>query len=77
MTCAAPARWRRAIDLAFEHFAHFGRDDDIIDLLAEAIERTEAPSVLATDSPSCAPRTVDGSSSDHAADDPGTVDPCR
>ena len=28
----------RAIDLAFEHFAHFGRDDEIIDLLAQAIE---------------------------------------
>lgn len=28
----------RAIDLAFEHFAHFGRDDEIIDLLADAIE---------------------------------------
>jgi hypothetical protein len=27
-----------AIDLAFEHFAHFGRDDEIIDLLARAIE---------------------------------------
>jgi hypothetical protein len=28
----------RAIDLAFEHFAHFGRDDEIVDLLAGAIE---------------------------------------
>ena len=28
----------RAIDLAFEHFAHFGRDDEIIDLLARAID---------------------------------------
>jgi len=28
----------RAIDLAFEHFAHFGRDDEIIDLLAQAID---------------------------------------
>jgi hypothetical protein len=33
----------RAIDLAFEHFAHFGRDDDIVGLLADAIERSEAP----------------------------------
>jgi hypothetical protein len=33
----------RAIDLAFEHFAHFGRDDDIIALLAGAVERAEAP----------------------------------
>lgn len=32
----------RAIDLAFEHFAHFGRDDDIIDLIAEAVDRLEA-----------------------------------
>ena len=28
----------RAIDLAFEHFAHFGRDDEILALLARAIE---------------------------------------
>ena len=28
----------RAIDLAFEHFAHFGRDDEIIDLLDRAME---------------------------------------
>ncbi len=28
----------RAIDLAFEHFAHFGRDDQIVDLLARAVE---------------------------------------
>lgn len=28
----------RAVDLAFEHFAHFGPDDEIIDLLARAIE---------------------------------------
>jgi len=28
----------RAIDLAFEHFAYFGRDDEIIDLLARAID---------------------------------------
>ena len=33
----------RAIDLAFEHFADFGRDDDIVDLLADALERTDAP----------------------------------
>ena len=32
----------RAIDLAFEHFAHFGRDLEIIDLLAQAIEDTDA-----------------------------------
>jgi len=33
----------RAIDLAFEHFAYFGRDDEIIDLLAGAIEHVDAP----------------------------------
>jgi hypothetical protein len=33
----------RAIDLAFEHFADFGRDDDIVALLADAIELTAAP----------------------------------
>jgi hypothetical protein len=29
-------------DLAFEHFADFGRDDDILRLLADAIEHTAA-----------------------------------
>jgi hypothetical protein len=33
----------RAIDLAFEHFADFGRDDEILRLLADAIEHTAAP----------------------------------
>jgi hypothetical protein len=32
----------RAVDLAFEHFAYFGRDGDIVDLLAEAIEHSGA-----------------------------------
>jgi hypothetical protein len=31
----------RAIDLAFEHFAHFGCDGEIIDLLAQAMEDTD------------------------------------
>jgi hypothetical protein len=31
----------RAIDLAFEHFVYFGRDDEIIGLLADAIEQTD------------------------------------
>ena len=35
--CRAGAA-NRAIDLAFEHFAQFGRDDDILDLLAAALE---------------------------------------
>jgi hypothetical protein len=33
----------RAIDLAFEHFADFGRDDDLLRLLVDAIEHTAAP----------------------------------
>jgi hypothetical protein len=33
----------RAIDLAFEHFADFGPSDEIVRLLAHAIERTAAP----------------------------------
>ena len=32
----------RAVDLAFEHFAQFGRDDDVVDLLADAVEHAEA-----------------------------------
>jgi hypothetical protein len=35
--CSA-GRVGRAIDLAFEHFAQFGRDDEIIDLLARSVE---------------------------------------
>ncbi|MDQ1424591.1 MAG: hypothetical protein QOD72_2089 [Acidimicrobiaceae bacterium] len=33
----------RAIDLTFEHFACFGRDDTIIEMLADAIEHMQAP----------------------------------
>ncbi|MEP7045872.1 MAG: hypothetical protein ABI949_04285 [Ilumatobacteraceae bacterium] len=32
----------RAIDLAFEHFVHFGRDDEVIGLLACAIDHSDA-----------------------------------
>ena len=32
----------RAVDLAFEHFALFGWDDEIVDLLADAIDHGEA-----------------------------------
>jgi hypothetical protein len=28
----------RAIDLAFEHFSHFGRDDEILEMLTHAME---------------------------------------
>jgi hypothetical protein len=31
----------RALDLAFAHFADFGRNDDIVALLAEIVGRTE------------------------------------
>ena len=30
----------RAVDLAFEHFAAFGRDDQVVGLLAAAVEET-------------------------------------
>ena len=33
----------RAVDLAFEHFAQFGRDDDVVRLLADATGRDDAP----------------------------------
>jgi hypothetical protein len=33
----------RAIDLAFAHFADFGRDDEVAVMLAAAIERCDAP----------------------------------
>ena len=33
----------RAIDLAFEHFADFGRDDAIVTLLAEALDGAVVP----------------------------------
>ena len=32
----------RAIDLAFEHLAAFGRNEEVIELLAAAIERCDA-----------------------------------
>ena len=50
----------RAIDLAFEHFAQFGRDDEIIDLLAGPSRRGVSLGVPAGDSPSCAHRPIDG-----------------
>jgi hypothetical protein len=31
-----------AVDLAFDHFVYFGRDDEIVGLLAEAIEQTSS-----------------------------------
>jgi hypothetical protein len=43
--CAAGAV-ARAIDLAFEHFAEFGRDDAVVGLIAASVEqRAVSPSV--------------------------------
>jgi hypothetical protein len=36
----------RAIDLAIQHFVEFGPDDVILALLADALDRIEAPSTL-------------------------------
>ncbi len=36
----------RAIDLAFEHFAHFGPDDEVVRLLASAAEQADVPQRL-------------------------------
>jgi len=36
----------RAVDLAFEHFAVFGCDPDILGRLADAIERCGSPEVV-------------------------------
>jgi hypothetical protein len=33
----------RAVDLAFHHFADFGRDDDVVRRLAAAIDRAAGP----------------------------------
>jgi len=32
----------RAVDLAFAHFADFGPDEGLLDLLADAVDRTPA-----------------------------------
>ena len=36
----------RAVDLAFEHFAAFGRDDEVVSLLADTIEDVDAASEI-------------------------------
>ncbi len=36
----------RAVDLAFEHFADFGRNDEVLDLIAAAIARTPVPAAV-------------------------------
>jgi hypothetical protein len=38
----------RAIDLAFAHFADFGRDDEVVRMLAVAIDATGDAEELAT-----------------------------
>lgn len=34
---------RRAVDLAFEHFADFGRSEEVLGFIGAAIERTPVP----------------------------------
>ena len=41
--CRSSATLARAIDLAFQHFAEFGRDDEIVHLLAEAVLSIDTP----------------------------------
>lgn len=36
----------RAIDLAFEHFADFGLTEDLIAVITDALERTDAPTAV-------------------------------
>jgi hypothetical protein len=36
----------RAVDLAFLHFADFGRDEAVVDLLAAALEKTPVAPVV-------------------------------
>jgi hypothetical protein len=36
----------RAVDLAFAHFADYGRDEELLVLLAAALERTAASAAL-------------------------------
>ena len=43
--CAA-GQVGRAVDLAFEHFATFGRDDHIIDVLTAAVDPNAAGAAL-------------------------------
>jgi hypothetical protein len=34
------------VDLAYLHFADFGRDDDVLDLIAAAMVRAPVPAVV-------------------------------
>jgi hypothetical protein len=38
----AEGRVGRAVDLAFEHFARFGSDDDVLAMLLDAVDHDEA-----------------------------------
>jgi len=59
----------RAVDLAFEHFATFGRDEHVIELLAEAVDHGAVGEAIRR-------RLDELSTSVHA--DPGTRSaPCR
>lgn len=42
--CAA-GHVARAVDLAFEHFATFGRDDRVIDLLTQAVDNVACTAI--------------------------------
>jgi hypothetical protein len=37
----------RAVDLAYLHFADFGRDDALVELIADALDRTSVTAVVA------------------------------
>ena len=37
---------RRAVDLAFQHFADFGRNEEVLVFIADAIERTPVPAAI-------------------------------
>jgi hypothetical protein len=36
----------RAVDLAFLHFADFGRNEEILNVIADAIEHTPVPAAI-------------------------------
>jgi hypothetical protein len=36
----------RAVDLAFQHFADFGRNEEVLDFIAAAVDRTPAPAAI-------------------------------
>jgi hypothetical protein len=36
----------RAVDLAYQHFADFGRNDDVLALIADALARSPVPATV-------------------------------